>query len=257
MPDKYDNFLFGDDEWEKKSKDDDLDDFALSSPYVPEEIKEPLDEILDNVEEFNQKAEPFSRLLSEANAASHKVENDLASMFFITNDPKDQGSLQAERDYHALLSDWFQRIIVPMKELATIHLNTVKQFNRDIDKNYYSIEKMDREVKQEKSSAVEGIYLQRLVLADAAKDLEIFDEALERIEKRMKQYIDAGGSNNISASEVAMIHSKRESMTTGKDLSFDYSFFKLNVIDKTAITFGLYQKETSNQYISKLSKVFE
>lgn len=257
MPNKYDDFLFDDDDINKEPLGEDLDRFSLSSPYVPEDMKEPLDEVLDNTVLFQEKAESFSKLLSDARAIDHKVHSSISKLFFATKDKQAKNSMDKERAYHLVLSALFEQIISPMKELAEIHLATVKQFNRDIDKNYYSIEKMDREVEAEKSKAVEGIYLQRLVLSDAANDLQILEGALEATEKRLRRYIDAGGKNNISASEVAIISSKRETLTNGQTYQFDYSFFLLNALDKTAITFGLYQKETSNQYIKSLVRVFD
>lgn len=257
MPDKYDDFLF-DEEEEKKDPlfEDDIDKYGLSSPYVPEDMKEPLDEILDNTALFQEKAESFSKLLSDSRAVDHKVESGFSKLFMAAPDRQARKNLKGEREYHNYLSSLFEQIIVPMKELAEIHLATVKQFNRDIDKSYYSIEKMDREIEIEKSKAVEGIYLQRLVLSDAATDLEILEDALTATEKRLKKYIDAGGSNNISSSEVAILSSKRDRLTRGEDHSIDYTFFKLNVLDKTAVTFGLFQKETSVQYVKGLAKAF-
>jgi hypothetical protein len=257
MPDKYDDFLFDDNETNKEPLDNDLDRFSLSSPYVPEDMKEPLDEVLDNTVLFQEKAESFSKLLSDARAVDHKVSSILSKLFFASKDKQAKNSMEKERAYHLALSSLFEQIISPMKELAQIHLTTVKQFNQDIGKNYYSIEKVDREIEVEKSKAVEGIYLQRLVLADAANDLQILEDALSAAEDRLKNYIDAGGINNISASEVAIISSKREILSTGETHKFDYSFFLLNAIDKIAITFGLYQKETSNQYIKSLAMIFD
>ena len=144
-----------------------------------------------------------------------------------------------------------------MKELASIHLDTVKQFNRDIDKSYYSVEKLDREVKMEKSQAVDGINLQRQILADAADDLQTLESALVDTEKRIKNYVDVGGVNNISASEIVLLKSDREGLTLGRDFQFDYSFFKINMIDKTAISLGVYLKETTAQYLGKLMTAFE
>lgn len=257
MPDKYDDFLFSEEEDKKDTLgEDNLGRFNLSSPYVPEDIKEPLDEILDNTTLFEEKAASFSKLLSESKAVDHKVESGFSKLFMSGPDKQARKNLKGERKYHAYLSSLFEQIIIPMRELAEIHLATVKQFNRDIDKSYYSIEKMDREIEVEKSKAMEGIYLQRLVLSDAATDLEILEAALAATEKRFKKYIDSGGNNNISLSEVAIITSRREQLTTGENHKIDYSFFKLNALDKAAVTFGLYQKETSNQYVKSLSKAF-
>lgn len=259
MPNPYEDF-FNDSnkEPQKESPKEEFDpiDFSDDDQFV-DNGKEPLDEVLDSVNLFREKAEAFSKLLSETKAVDHRVINNIARLFLVSEDKHDQESLDGEKSYHELLRNKFTAIIQPMKDLAKIHLATVKQFNRDIDKDYYSIEKLDRQVKMEKSQAIDGINLQRQILADAADDLQILESALADTEKRIRNYIDAGGENNISKSELALLKSNRESLTAGRSFQFDYSFFKINMIDKTAISLGVYLKETTAQYLGKLMQAFE
>jgi len=63
--------------------------------------------------------------------------------------------------------------------------------------------------------------------------------------------------NNISASEYEIIAQKREQLTSGREHRFDYSFFNVNLLDKTAISLGIYMKETTSQYLGKLEDAFE
>lgn len=159
-----------------KEKPDPLEE---PDPRFPDNQKDALNEILENIKLFQDKANSFSKLLSTTNAVDHQIDKSIGSLFFIAKDKYDQGSLAKEKKYHALLVEKFERIIQPMKELAQIHLTIVKQFNSDIDDNYYSIEKTDREVKTEKAQAIKNINLQRKILADAAEDLEMLSEALQ------------------------------------------------------------------------------
>ncbi len=256
MPNPYEDFFNNEKkEPEKPSSEEALEPIDFSEH--PENHKEPLDEVLDSINLFREKAESFSKLLSATKAVDHKVVNNIARLFLVTEDHHDQESLAGEKKYHTILKDKFLNIIEPMKGLAKIHLDTVTQFNRDIDKNYYSIEKLDREVKNEKERAVDGINLQRQILADAADDLQILEEALNATEKRIRRYIDVGGKNNISTSEAALLKSDREALTEGRTVQFQYSFFKINMIDKTAISLGVYLKETTSQYLGKLMTAFE
>ncbi len=249
MPNPYEDF-FEENKKRMEQEPPPLDDhrFELSENY-----KEPLDEILEKVEGFNKKAEFFSRLLSEVRAVDHRVEKALVNLFFKTKDKHDKGNLADEKAYHRLLCSKFRQIVKPMRELAEIHLETVKQFNRDIDKDYYSLDKTDKRVKIDKSIAIDGINLQRKILADATEDLEILESALVNTEKRLKNYINVGGLNNISASEAAIITQKRITLTDGRDYHFNHTFFKINMLDKTAISLGMYMKETTSQYLAKLS----
>jgi len=159
---------------------------------------EPLDEILTSIAEFNETAVSFSKLLTQTRAVDHEIRSSLLKYFVFQEDNHNQGSLAGERKYHALLMQKFERIIGPMKELASMHLETVKQFNRDIGKDYYSVEKTDSTIKSEKTSAIEGINLQRKILADAASSLGILENALAVTEQRIQQYVNTGGVNNIS-----------------------------------------------------------
>ena len=94
--------------------------------------------------------------------------------------------------------------------------------------------------------------LQRKILAEGADNLEILTNGLEDTEQRMKTYINMGGKDNISNSEYEIIVQKRTRLTKGLNHHFDYRIFDVNLLDKTAISFGLFMKETSTQYLSKL-----
>ena len=98
--------------------------------------------------------------------------------------------------------------------------------------------------------------MQRKILADAAASLSILEEALANTEDRLRNYINAGGVNNISRSECEILAQKRIDLTSGKSYHFDYSFFKMNLLDKTAIAMGMYLKETTSQYLNKLNNAF-
>jgi len=219
--------------------------------------KEALDEILESIQAFNQQAESFSKLLSQARAIDHKDHIGLIRFFVVLEDKHNQKSLAREKKYHELLQTKFERIIVPMRDLAQLHLQTIQQFNRDIDKNYYSMEKTDRTVKSEKAMAIEGINLQRKILADGNNNLAILKDALIGTERRIKKYINAGGIDNISTSEYEMIVQKRTALTSGQNHQFNYTFFNVNLLDKTVISLGLYMKETTAQYLGKLLMAFE
>ncbi len=219
--------------------------------------KEPLDEILSNVQIFQKEAEAFSQLLTRTRAIDHKVISKVARLFLVESKPEKKKSLKQERDYHILLQYKFESIIKPMRHLAEIHLEIIKQFNRDIDKNYYSIEKTDSVVKTDISIAVEGLQLQRKILADAAEDLDILKGALINTERNIKEFINVGGVNNISSSEFEIISQKSATLTNGRTHQFDYSFFNINLLDKTVLSLGIYMEETTAQYLSKLMTAFE
>ena len=176
--------------------------------------------------------------------------------FLVSEDKHDKKSLVGERRYHNLLTDKFTKIIAPMRDLAKLHFDIVQQFNRDIDKHYYSFDKPDSVVKSDKTQAINGINLQRRILADAESNLEILRNGLIDIERRIKKYINIGGVNNISSSEYQIIVQKREDLTSGRNHHFDYSFFNVNLLDKTAISLGIYMKETTSQYLGKLEEAF-
>lgn len=262
MPNPYEDFFSNsksnsdqDDGKEKVTNEEFVADEFSEAEFL-EDQQEPLDEVLESIQLFKAKAEHFSKLLSESRAVDHRVVNNIARLFLVSEDKHAKESLTEEKDYHQSLTNKFTHILQPMKELAQIHLDTVTQFNRDIDKHYYSIEKTDHEVQSEKSNAIDGINLQRQILADAADDLQILEEALASTEKRIRKYIDVGGVNNVSASEVALLSANRLALTDGKTFQFNYAFFKINMIDKTAISLGVYLKETTNQYLGKLLTAF-
>ncbi|MBI5914937.1 MAG: hypothetical protein HY842_06135 [Bacteroidetes bacterium] len=253
MPNPYDS-LFGNNPPQA---------FGSDLPPVPEpdahleNQPETLDEILKKTALFQQKAQAFSTLLSQTRAVDHEVPNELLAMFIDFGENHAQGSLAGEKACHELLTKKFRRIIEPMRELAALHLDTVQQFNNDIDDSYFSVEKEDGEVKSEKADVVDSIHLQRKILADAAGDLEILEKALEACERRMKKYVDAGGVNNLSTSELSLLVSNRERLTDGSEHQFNYTFFDINLLDKAAISLGVYLKETTAQYLQKLMHTFE
>ena len=263
MPNPYED-IFNSEGNEKKNEQDTSSEETPSFGFSAFEddgfevnTEESLDEILSNITLFNQKADAFSKLLSQTRAVDHKVNSGFASLFFEVQDPHDKRYLGGERKYHESLTKKFEAIIVPMRELAELHLKTVKRFNDDIDDNYFSVEKSDFMVKKEKELAVDGIQLQRTVLADAASSLNILKDSLAKTESRLKKYINAGGRNNISVAEYQMITQKREALTNGRQHHFDYTFFNMNMLDKAAISFGYYMKQTSNQYVNQLKMIFE
>ncbi|NJC25330.1 hypothetical protein [Neolewinella antarctica] len=260
MPNPYDDLFDADDDDKKRDapasqqaagfkSSIDLDD-----PRFQHTGPEALDEILTAIQQFNGRAAGFGKLLSELRVPDHEVSNRVARLFFVVDDPQDRGSLAGERQYHELQEQKFRLIVEPMRGLAELHLNTVKQFNRDIDEHYHSVEKSERQVKSDLTLAMDGINLQRRVLGDAHDHLNILAVGLKDTERRMKYYVNAGGTNNISASEYELIGRKREALTTGREHGFDYEFFDVNLLDKTAIGLGIYLKETSSQYLSKLER---
>ncbi len=253
MPNPYDD-IFGDKNEESQPHGKSTPAFQLPKDNYPEYDKEPLDEIIELIKEFQKRAESFSELLTHTRAVDHKVENQLLGKFIVIDDPHDKGNLFNERAYYGELEKDFHQIIKPMKLLAELHLETVKKFNLHIDENYYSIEKEADQVKAEIKYAQDGINLQRKILADAAEDLIILKGALEQTEKRFKKYIDVGGQNNISASEVELISRKRLALTNGSKHQFDYTFFQINLLDKAAMSLGFFMKETFSQYLQKLEK---
>jgi len=255
MPSIYDD-LFENDGAENKSPKRILKPVDLEADDFNNAGSESLDEILILIDQFSDKATPFSQLLTRTRAIDHEVEKGILDFFLVAKDKYDQGSLAKERTYYAILQDKFEAIIVPMKDLAQVHLQTITQFNRDIDKEYYSIEKTDKQVASEKEMAIDHINTQRKILADAASDLAILEQALTHTENRLRAYINAGGINNISSSECDILAQKRISLTSGQQHQFDFSFFKMNLVDKTAIAMGVYLKETTAQYLGKLGKVF-
>jgi hypothetical protein len=222
-------------------------------PDAPDE----LDEILAMIEDFNKRAGGFSRLLSQLRVVDHQVKGKVIRMFFVTEDPHKRGTLAGEKQYHALQAEKFRSIILPMRQLAELHLETVKQFNREIDEHYFSAEKTEGEIASQKTLAMDGINLQRKILSDAAEDLKILADGLADTERRIKGYVNKGGKNNISASEYELISREREALTSGRAHQFDFKIFDANLLDKTALSLGIYMKETTAQYLGKLGKALQ
>lgn len=263
MPNPYYDIL-SNDEPEKKPQREEIPPSAAATPQnEPVDLNDPrfqddgpeaLDEVLDSVAIFNEKALVFSRLLSELRVVDHEVKGKLTRLFLEVDDPHQRGTLDGEKQYHELQLTKFQAIIQPMRELADLHLATVKQFNRDIDEHYYSVEKTDQVIAAEKKRAVDGINLQRKILAEATNSLQILQKGLEDTERRIRAYVNVGGENNISDAELQLLIRKREEAASGRQHGFDYAFFDVNLLDKTAISLGIYLKETSAQYLKKLGE---
>jgi hypothetical protein len=149
MPNPYDD-IFDNSGEKKKSPEPEFTPHEFADDRFKMNAQEPLDEILESIKKFQQQAGSFSKLLSQTKAIDHKVEGNILKYFLVTSDKFDQRSLGGEKKYHELLTSKIKRIIAPMRELAKLHLATIQQFNRDIDKNYFSIEKTDDAVKSEK-----------------------------------------------------------------------------------------------------------
>jgi len=231
--------------------------FSTPDPFNDhrfEDGPDALDAILEKIEEFNGEAEGFSQMLSKLRVVDHEVKNKTMRLFFVSNDPHKRGSLAGEKQYHELQMAKFLAIIEPMRGLAEMHLETVKRFNSDIDAHYFNVDKTKGEIESEKTLAMDGINLQRKILAEACDALQILDGGLKDTERRLKGYVNAGGKNNISGSEFELLSRKRQALTKGLDHQFDYTIFDTNLLDKTAFTLGIYLKETSAQYLGKLGK---
>lgn len=226
-------------------------------PPAPEDMVEPLDSILQKIETFKQHGAQFSIFLSKTRAVDHREEANtehlLLSLFFVVENDHAKGSLAGEKAHFHLLQKKFRDIMDQMKDLALLHLDIVKRFNADISKQYYSIEKNDFQVKKEIEFAVDQIQMQRRVLGEATRDLNILEDALKATERRLKKWVDAGSINNLSAAEFHLLQQNREELSSGKLHQFDYTFFDLNVVDQLAIRLGIYLKETTAQYFNQLS----
>jgi len=261
MPNPYDD-LFNPKEEENKNKPTPPQPLFNNAEFEADDRFEDdgidaLDEILASIQVFNQQAEAFSKLLSETRAIDHKVESGLLRFFFEAQDKHAKETLSGERKYHESLKAKFESIIAPMRDLAELHLQTIKQFNNDIDKNYFSVEKSDSLIKQHKTMAINGISLQRRILADATINLDILKNATISSERRIYAFVNIGGQNNLSNAEYEIIVQKRKVLTSGVQHSFNYTFFDVNLVDKTAISLGIYMKETTSQYLGNLVKAFE
>jgi hypothetical protein len=222
---------------------------------------EPLEIIKGMIAGFKEKSDAFAVFLSETRAIDHLDEgrsaNLLLSLFIDTGLSHSRGSLEAEKAHYALLQKKFGDTITQMKDLALMHLDVVKRFNADIDEHYYSMEKSQELVRAEIKSVIAQINLQRRILGNAARDLDILESAMQACEKRLKRYIDFGGKQNLSASEYAMLKQTRTDMTSGFSLHFNYAFFDISLIDKLAITFDIYMKKTTAEYLQNLLRAMD
>lgn len=265
MPNPYDELFGPEPDPDKKTErkpsvpDPPTDPLAAYSfdPDSYEAGPDALDVVLERLQRFNEEAESFSKTLSRLKVVDHEVTGKITRIFLVSEDPHARASLAGERRYHEIQTLKFYQIIEPMRKLAQLHLATVKQFNREIDSHYFNPDKTDRQVEAEKKQAMDGINLQREILADAAGALKILREGLADTERRIRSYIDAGGQNNISKSEYELLVRKRETLTSGKEHHFNYSIFDVNLLDKTAFSLGIYLKETSTQYLDKLGKAMD
>ncbi len=143
----YDD-LFEDEEAENKSSKPKPVD--LHTDVFENQEQEPLDEILTLIHQFTKKAIPFSQLLTKTSAVDHEIDKGVLDFFLIADDKFDQKTLEKERKYYAMIQAKFEAIIPPMRDLGDIHLKTIKQFNQDIDADYYSSEKTDHQIQSEK-----------------------------------------------------------------------------------------------------------
>ncbi|MGB1218094.1 MAG: hypothetical protein ACPG5P_09465, partial [Saprospiraceae bacterium] len=195
MPNPYDDMFGNDNENNKEEKpwDSNLDKLEYGIGEFEDDGKEPLSEILDKIESFNEKAESFTQLLTKVSAIDHKVSRKFLQIFVGPDKKHNKGSLKGERKYHQTMLDKFEGIISPMRELALSHLDTIEQFNNDIDKNYFSIEKSERIIRKEIQDAIDGIQFQRKILGEAAEHLGILEDGLADAEMRIEEYINVGG----------------------------------------------------------------
>lgn len=257
MPNPYTDIFDDNDRQESKKPAVPADGLFDVQPPAPEDLVEPLDRILQKIDAFRLKGEAFSVFLSKTRAIDHRDEahtaNSLLSLFLVSDDSHEKSSLAAEKAHYNLLQQKFRNIMDQMKELAQLHLDIVRHFNNDIGKQYYSIEKTDFQVKKEIEFVVDQITMQRRILGEATRDLNILEDALQATEHRLKNWIDAGSINNLSAAEFHLLQQNRAELTSGKIHQFDYSFFDLNAIDKLALRLGIYLKETTAQYFNGLS----
>jgi len=262
MPNPYDELLSGDsaNPPERKplpEKKPTQTPDPFNDPRFDNDGPDDLDAILVMVTAFNEQAEGFSRLLSQLRVVDHEVKGKVTKLFFVSEDEHDRGSMSGEKQYHELQSEKFLAIIVPMRKLAVLHLNIVKRYNADIDEHYFNADKTEAQIESEKTLVMDAINLQRSILSDAAEDLKILTGGLSDTERRLKGYVNAGGKNNISSSELGLLVRKREALTSGRDHQFDYGIFDVNLLDKTAMSLGIFMKETSTQYLDKLGKAFQ
>lgn len=259
MPDNPYHNIFGDEFSDDKQNRAAIpikeDGFAVGNQM------EPLEAIQELIASFKSKSDQFSAFLSTTRAIDHLEEAHSApswlSLFIETGSNRSRGSLEAEKTHYTLLQTKFHGIITQMKELAFVHLEVIKRFNTDIDKHYFSLEKTQELVNLEIKSVIEQINLQRRILGNATRDLNILEGAMEAAEARLKRLIDYGGPNNLSSAEFEVLKLVRTEMTTGFSSKFNYQFFDINLIDKIALQFDIYLKKTTGQYLQELLRAMD
>lgn len=260
MPNPYDS-VFDDDEQQENRPEQEPSE-PLFDPTLPEgDLTEPLDELLASCAAIREQVTQLAQLLTDTRAVDHSValgaDQPWLQYFIRVEDHQDKGSLAEERTYHEMLEAHFRKIVVPTRELASAHRDTLRQYHLDIDKNYYSVHKEMPQVRREIKFVQDQLLLQRQTLHNAARDLTLLEKALRTAEVRMRKYINAGGVNHLSASEWALIRQERENLTNGTEHTFNYSFFELNILDRAALSLGILQKKTTAQYLQNLSLALE
>lgn len=138
---------------------------------------------------------------------------------------------------------------------AQPHLVCLKQFVTEIDEHYYDPDRTELEVKKTTAQVKvkDDILLQRQILYDAQQALDILADALVATEHRLKHYLNVGGENNLALSELALLEKERQQLTSGQQHKFNYRFFALNILDQTSLKMGLLTRQTTAQYLDKLS----
>lgn len=253
MSNPYDQLFFGNSD--ESPTPPPREELLPAEPPVPE--VESLDVLLADCQTFEESAIQFAQLLTKVSAVDHAVdliETKPWLKHFVQSSLSDKDiSLARERKYHANVLHSFTAILEAMHPLAMLHHSMLSRYFRDIDEHYYSIHKEDWQVKKEIERVKDNLLLQRNILDDAARDLITLEKALQACELRFKNCINAGGENNISKAEWELLTKQREEITSGRKHRFNYTFFRLNLIDKAGSLLGFLQKDTTEQYLQKLS----
>ena len=229
----------------------------LNDPRFQDDGPEALDVVLVEVDAFSERAADFARLLSELGAVDHRVVSPVKRLFVQTEDVHRRGTLDGERQYHLLQEKKFRLIIESMRELAERHQSALSRYLHDVDEHYYSPNRTDQQLAADRKRVENEINLQRKVLGEGAEHLDILARGLADTERRVKTYVNSGGQENISQSEFDLLVRNRKELTAGRQHQFDYTFFDVNLIDRTALTLGLFVPETSGQYLRGLGEIFK
>lgn len=263
MPNPYES-AFGEEEQTPKKPEDAEQkntDFSSLPPWEEGDLTPALDTLIERCAAFSEKALQFGQLLTRLRVVDHQVSLAVkqAWLHYLVkvDDPHEQASLAGERKYYRLLQDKFVAIIEPMKALAQEHRQSLQEFHFEIDEHYYDPNRTDLELKRDIEQVKSDLILQRKILHEAQQALEILAEALETTERRLANYINAGGIDNLASSELALLKKARQQLTEGQQHTFNYRFFALNLLDKASLSFGLLPKRTTTQYLNNLSLALE